>query len=592
MSFEIIVVLAVLALAVFLFVTEKLRVDLVALLVMALLLLSGIISPSQGLSGFSNAATITVGAMFVLSAGLFKTGAVSFLGDFVSRVFKSGFWIGIFSVMVVVAVLSAFINNTPVIAIFLPILLGVARETGISASKILMPISFASMFGGVCTLIGTSTNILVSSIAEKNGLRPFTMFEFAPLGLLMFLFGTIYLMAVGIRLIPDRRGSGDLVEEFALSEYLTEIVLQPDSTSVGEMIKDAPLVHDLDLTILTIHRGEAQISLPSATERLQAGDILLVRSDIEKIRALQEREGVQFKPQTKWGDVNLMSDEYRLIEAVIDPNSDLVGSTLQKSLFREKYGGTVLAIRHAGRLLREKLSDTVLSAGDLLLVEVKTGRIGNFKRSGDFIITSEMEPTEFRRNKAVFAVAIVAGVVISATLNLAPIVVTALLGAIAMILLGCLSLEEAYDAIEWKIIFLLAGVLSLGVALDQSGAAGLLSSNMIKYVGVLGPIALVSAFYLVTSILTETMSNNATAALLAPIAIATARTMDLDATPFLMAITFAASASFMTPVGYQTNTMIYGPGQYKFTDFVKVGTPLNIMFWILATIMIPLIWSF
>ncbi len=592
MSFEIIVVLAVLALAVFLFVTEKLRVDLVALLVMALLLLSGIISPSQGLSGFSNAATITVGSMFVLSAGLFKTGAVSFLGDFVSRVFKSGFWIGIFAVMVVVAVLSAFINNTPVIAIFLPILLGVARETGISASKILMPISFASMFGGVCTLIGTSTNILVSSIAEKNGLRPFTMFEFAPLGLLMFLFGTIYLMAVGIRLIPDRRGSGDLVEEFALSEYLTEIVLQPDSTSVGEMIKDAPLVHDLDLTILTIHRGEEQISLPSATERLQAGDILLVRSNIEKIRALQEREGVQFKPQTKWGDVNLMSDEYRLIEAVIDPNSDLVGSTLQKSLFREKYGGTVLAIRHAGRLLREKLSDTVLSAGDLLLVEVKTGRIGNFKRSGDFIITSEMEPTEFRRNKAVFAVAIVAGVVISATLNLAPIVVTALLGAIAMILLGCLSLEEAYDAIEWKIIFLLAGVLSLGVALDQSGAAGLLSSNMIKYVGVLGPIALVSAFYLVTSILTETMSNNATAALLAPIAIATARTMDLDATPFLMAITFAASASFMTPVGYQTNTMIYGPGQYKFTDFVKVGTPLNIMFWILATIMIPLIWSF
>jgi di/tricarboxylate transporter len=592
MSFEIIIVLAVLGLAVFLFVTEKLRVDLVALLVMGLLLVSGIISPAQGLAGFSNAATITVGAMFVLSAGLFKTGGVTFLGDFVSRIFKSGFWIGIFAVMVVVGILSAFINNTPVIAIFLPILLGVARETGISASKILMPVSFASMFGGVCTLIGTSTNILVSSIAEKNGLRPFTMFEFAPLGLLMFLFGSIYLMAVGIRLIPVRRGSGDLVEEFALSEYLTEIVLQPDSTSVNEMIKDAPLVHDLDLTILTIQRGDELISLPSATERLRAGDVLLVRSDIEKIRALQEREGVQFKPQTKWGDVNLMSDDYRLIEAVIDPNSDLVGSTLQKSLFREKYGGTVLAIRHGGRLLREKLSDTVLSAGDLLLVDVKTTRIGNFKRSGDFIITSEMEATEFRRGKAVFAVAVVCGVVISATLNLAPIVVTALLGAIAMILLGCISLEEAYDAIEWKIIFLLAGVLSLGVALDQSGAAGLLSSSMIKYVGVLGPIALVSAFYLITSLLTETMSNNATAALLAPIAIATAHSLDLNATPFLMAITFAASASFMTPVGYQTNTMIYGPGQYKFMDFVRVGTPLNVMFWILSTIMIPLIWTF
>ncbi len=592
MSLEIIIVLAVLLLAVTLFVTEKMRVDLVALLVMALLLLSGIISPAEGLAGFSNAATVTVASMFILSAGLFKTGAVSFLGGFVSRVFKSGFWVGIISVMVVVAVLSAFINNTPVIAIFLPILLGVARETGISASKILMPVSFASMFGGVCTLIGTSTNILVSSIAERNGLRAFTMFEFAPLGLIMFGVGTAYMLLFGIRLIPERRGKGDLVEEFSLNEYLTEIVVSTESTSVDKMIKDAPLVHDLDLSILKIQRGERVISLPSARDHIRANDVLLVRCDIEKIRALQEESGVQFKPESKWGDENLSNEEFRLVEAIIDPNSDLVGSTLQRSFFREKYGGTVLAIRHGGRVLHEKLSDTVLRAGDLLLLEIKVSRLGNFKRSGDFIITSEMDVSEFRRGKAFFAVAIVAGVVVAATMGIAPIVVTALLGAIALILTGCISVEEAYEAIEWKIIFLLAGVLSLGTALDASGAAGLLSSNMIAYVGVLGPIALVSAFYLVTSILTETMSNNATAALLAPIAIATAQTMGVDATPFLMAITFAASASFMTPVGYQTNTMIYGPGQYKFIDFVKVGSPLNVMFWILATILIPMIWSF
>lgn len=592
MSFEIGIVLAVLALAVFLFVTEKLRVDLVALLVMALLLLSSIITPAEGLAGFSNAATVTVASMFILSAGLFKTGAVSFLGGFVSRVFKSGFWVGIISVMVVVAILSAFINNTPVIAIFLPILLGVARETGISASKILMPVSFASMFGGVCTLIGTSTNILVSSIAERNGLRAFTMFEFAPLGLIMFAFGTAYMLMFGIRLIPERRGKGDLVEEFSLNEYLTEIVLTEESSSVDKMIKDAPLVHELDLSILKIDRGDNVINLPAARDYLRAGDVLLVRCDLEKIRALQDDAGVQFKPQNKWGDESLSSEEFRLVEAVIDPKSDLVGSTLQRSYFREKYGGTVLAIRHGGRVLHDKLSDTVLRAGDLLLLEIKVGRLGNFKRSGDFIITSEMDVSEFRRGKAFFAVAIVAGVVVAATMGIAPIVVTALLGAIALILTGCISIEEAYEAIEWKIIFLLAGVLSLGTALDASGAAGLLSSNMIAYVGVFGPIALVSAFYLVTSILTETMSNNATAALLAPIAIATAQTMDVDATPFLMAITFAASASFMTPVGYQTNTMIYGPGQYKFIDFVKVGSPLNVMFWILATIMIPMIWSF
>jgi di/tricarboxylate transporter len=592
MSFEVATVLAVLLLAVVLFVTEKLRVDLVALLVMGLLLFSGIITPSQGLAGFSNSATVTVASMFVLSAGLFKTGAVSFLGDFVSRVFKSGFWIGIVAVMLVVGILSAFINNTPVIAIFLPILLGAARETGISASKILMPVSFASMFGGVCTLIGTSTNILVSSIAEKNGLRPFRMFEFAPLGLMMFGLGTLYLVLAGIRLIPNRRRGGDLIEEFALNEYLTEIVILENSISAGCRIRDAPLVHELDISIIKIDRGDRSLTLPSADEILLVDDILIVRCDIDKIRALQEREGVQFKPQAKWGDEGLSTEDYRLIEAVIAPNSDLVGSTLEKSRFREKFGATVLAIRHRDTLLREKLSDTVLGAGDLLLIEIRRDRLGEFKRSGDFIVTSEMETTEFRRKKTIFAVGIVACVVASATLGLAPIVVSALLGAIALVLSGCISLEEAYDAIEWKIIFLLAGVLSLGTALEQSGAAALLSANMLTYVGVLGPVALVSAFYLLTSILTETMSNNATAALLAPIAIATAKTLGLDATPFLMAITFAASASFMTPVGYQTNTMIYGPGGYKFIDFVKVGTPLNIMFWVLATLLIPVFWEF
>ena len=229
MSYEIIFVFAVLLLAVFLFVTEKLSVDLVALLVMALLLVSGVITPSQGLSGFSNTATITVAAMFIISAGLFKTGAVVYLGTFVNKIFKKSFWTAILIVMIMVGVLSAFINNTPVIAIFLPILLGVAKETHISASKILMPVSFASMFGGVCTLIGTSTNILVSSIAEKQGLPPFSMFEFAPLGLVMFAVGTTYMLLVGIKMIPERRGEGDLTATFALNEYLTEIVVLPDT---------------------------------------------------------------------------------------------------------------------------------------------------------------------------------------------------------------------------------------------------------------------------------------------------------------------------------------------------------------------------
>lgn len=590
--YEMLIVLAVLVLAVTLFVTEKLRVDVVALLVMGILLLSGIITPEQGLAGFSNAATLTVGAMFVLSAGLFKTGAVSFLGEITTRVFRSGFWFGIITVMLIVGVLSAFINNTPVVAIFLPILLAAARENNISASKILIPVSFASMFGGVCTLIGTSTNILVSSIAQANGLRPFTMFEFTPLGLIFFALGTLYLLVIGIRLIPERRGGGDLMDDFAMSDYLAEIVIMEGSISAGKMIKEAPLVKDLELTILKIEREGRVIQVPSPSTKLRENDVLLVRCDLDQIRSLQEREGVQFKAQSKWGDETLSNDDYRLIEAVVLPTSDLIGSTLQRSNFRDRFGATVLAIRSKGRLLREKLSDTELSAGDVLLIEIEKTRIANLRRSGEFIITSEMETTEFRRDKALFAVGIVAAVVVGATFDLAPIVVTAILGAVGLVLVRCISIEEAYEAIDWKIIFLLAGVLSLGVALEQSGAAALISENMLKYVGGWGPIALVSAFYLLTTMLTETMSNNATAALLAPIAIATAQTLGGDPTPFLMAITFAASASFMTPVGYQTNTMIYGPGQYKFIDFIKVGTPLNVMFWIIATIFIPVIWPF
>ena len=364
MNFEMIIVFAVLALVVFLFVTEKLALIRSRMLVMALLLISGIITPAEGLSGFSNTATVTVGAMFVLSAGLFKTGAVDWLGGFVNRLFKRNFLTAIFAVMVLVGVLSAFINNTPVIAIFLPVLLGAARETKTSASKILMPVSFASMFGGVCTLIGTSTNILVSSIAEKNGLPPFSMFEFAPLGLIMFAVGTAYLLLIGIRLIPERgaREAGDLTENFDLYEYLTEIVVLPEAQSVGHTIKDAPLVRDLDIAVLEIRRGEETIHQPTADEILQADDVLLVRCDLEKIRALQKRAGIALKPQAKWGDESLTSKDYLLVEAVIAPNSALVGEHAEKSDFRENYGATVLAMRHRGRLLREKLSDTPLAA--------------------------------------------------------------------------------------------------------------------------------------------------------------------------------------------------------------------------------------
>ena len=498
MNYEIVLVFVVAVCAVILFATEKLSVDLVALLIMATLLVSGVITPEEGISGFSNKATVTVAAMFVLSAGLFKTGAVSYLGKITSNLFKKNYWLGMITVMCAVGFFSAFINNTPVVAIFIPILLGVAKETKASASKLLMPMSFASMFGGVCTLIGTSTNILVSSIAERQGQPAFSMFEIAPLGLIMFTVGMVYMLTIGVRLIPDRRSEGDLIENFNLQEYIAEIVLLKDALSVGYAIKDAPLVKDIELNIIEIHRGDEVFSLPTPDFVLKENDVLRVRCDLEKFQKIQEREGILFKPQYKWSDEDIETADTKLVEAVIAPNTEFVGKTLQNLKFRESFGASVLALRHRGKLMIEKISDTKLNAGDALLVEVKTDRFPGLQQNPSFLIISEIEQPTYRRRKLIPALVIVAGVILSATLGFAPIVVSSVIGAILLVLVGCITMEEVYQAIEWRIIFLLAGVLSLEAAMSNSGAGMLISSKIISIVGVWGPVALLSAFYLLT----------------------------------------------------------------------------------------------
>ncbi len=601
MNLQIGIVFVIILCTVVLFATEKLSVDLVALTVMATLLILGIISPTEAISGFSNQATVTVAAMFIISTALFKTGAVNYLGKVTSDVFKKNYWMGLVGMMIAVGIFSGFINNTPVVAIFIPIMLGVAKDIGASTSKLLMPLSFASMFGGVCTLLGSSTNILVSSIAKDLGQPEFSMFEFAPLGLIMFVIGTIYMLAIGIRLIPDRREEGDLIGNFQIREYITEIILLSDSESVGKAIKDAPLVHDIDLTIIQILRGDDFTAVPSPDFVLRENDVLRVRCDLEKLNEIRQREGVALTPTHKWKDSDFETGEMTLVEVVIAPNTEFQGKSLKQLSFRERFGATVLALRHRGRLLREKISDTKLDAGDALLLEVRMSRYNQLKKNQSFVVISEIDQPKYRKSKLIPALLIVLGVILSATFNVMPIVASAVVGAVLLVLIGGITMEEAYQAIEWRIIFLLAGILTLGIALEKTGGADLLSKSVFANVHGwfesnfsvwIGLVALVSVFYLMTSVLTEVMSNNATGALLAPIAIATANSLGVSPRPFLVAVMFAASASFMTPVGYQTNTLIYGPGQYRFADFLKVGTPLNIIFWITATFLIPYFWEF
>jgi di/tricarboxylate transporter len=590
MNPDMLVVLGLVVAAILLFATERYPVDLVALMLMAALLVTGIITADEGLVGFANSATVTVGAMFVLSAGLFKTGVVNLLGGWVVRLFRFRVVVALIATMILIGFLSAFMNNTPVVAIFIPIMVGVARETNRSVSKLLMPLSFAAMFGGVCTLIGTSTNLLVNTIAVRHGQEPFGMFEFAPLGLIFFAVGTAYMLLVGIRLIPDHRAE-DIVEEYGMGDYLTEIILQPNARSVGKTLDTCPLVTEVGVEILEVLRDDRRLRLPPSRTVLRAGDVLRVVANVEKIKELQERQGILLKASRKWQDEEVGGDDVVLVEAVIAPNSALIGKTLKQARFRDVYGATALAIRHRGTLMREHVGTTRLGAGDSLLIEALTIDIERLKDSGAFVFVSEVGLPRFRKRKILPAVAILVGVIATASLGIIPITASALIGTVLLVLTRCITLEEAYAAVDWKVIFLLAGALTLGFAMEKTGAAGALAMPL-NYLGPLGPLALVAALYLLTSLLTETMSNNATAVLLAPIAIAAAEGLGYSPRPFLMAIAFAASASFMTPVGYQTNTMIYGVGRYRFADFLRVGTPLNIIFWIVAVIFIPRFWPF
>ena len=588
MTLEMILVLGLTLSAVILFATEKLPVDLTAMIIMSTMLLSGMITAEDAIGGFSNPATVTVGAMFVLSAGLFKTGAVNVVGNLLAKLGKISFWLVLVVMMLLVGSLSAFINNTAAVAIFLPVALAIAKDCKVGPGRLLMPLSFASMFGGVCTLVGTSTNILVSSIAERHGLRPIGMFEPTELGLIFFGAGSLYMLLVGVRMIPNRVNGTERSPIFGSGEYQTEIVLEPEARSVGTVLSKSPLLQDLVIKGVEVFREGKRLEEPPDTLLLQAGDHLKVRCDLENFRKLKERRGIALRQRAGAAK----SEEAVLVEAVVAPGSTLDGRSLQQARFRSRYGLQALAIRHRNSVKRENLEDVRLQAGDVLLFEVEQHHLEQLREDKTFVLVSQVELPVFRKSRMLTAVAIVAGVVAAAASGYIPIVAGAIIGCILMVMTRCITLDEAYGSINWQVIFLLAGVLTLGTALEKTGAARLLGGLMVETLGALGPMALVSGIYLATSILTELMSNNATAALLAPIAIAAAESQGIDSRPLLMAITFAASASFMTPVGYQTNTLIYGPGQFRYADFLRVGTPLNIMFWLLATFLIPHYWPF
>lgn len=589
MTTDIAIVLSIIFVAVVLFIWERFSVDTVSILVMIALMAAGILTPEEGFAGFNNPATLTVGAMFVISTAVFKSGIMNNVSQILTKAGRTNFTLCLLFIMLISGALSAFINDTAVVALLMPVVIQVAKESKISPSKLLMPLSFGALLGGVCTLIGTSTNILVSGIAEKQGLPAFGMFEMAPAGICFLAAGIIYILVAGQFLLPSRKTNLDPADDFEMGKYLAEIILLSNSKSAGKTIEACPLTKDFDIEILQVIRENGVVEFPRPYTMLRAGDLLKVRCNIDRLKQLAVREGIQVKGDT----LHEATQNLALYETLVTPDSQFIDQSLAEIQFKQTYAGaSVLAIRSHGNIIHEKIAHTILKSGDILLLRSDKQAIRLLSQSKNLLILNEFEQKKTNYTKVFATLSIVFAAMTVAATGVMPIVLSAAIGIILLIILGILKPEEAYQAIEWKVIFMLAGVLSMGAALEKTGAAALLGQGIKDTLGNYGPLAVLSAFFIMTSLLTNIMSNNATAALLAPIAIVTAEGMDVSARPFLMAVAFAASMSFMSPIGYQTNTMIYGPGNYKFRDYLIVGTPLNILVWLLAMFLLPKIFPF
>lgn len=582
MGIELWLTLAVLAGAVYLFVTEKLPVEVVGLLALVCLLVFRVLTPGEALSGFSSPATITVAAMFVLSAGLQGSGALQGLGNALARIRWS--WLFALVMMLLVALVSAFVNNTAAVAVFLPIVIAASVANRRPPSKFLIPLSFAAQFGGVCTLVGTSTNLLVDSLARQSGHAGFGLFEFSRLGMVFVAVGVAYLMLVRRFLLPDL-GTPRPDETDRRGRYLVELLASEKSAAIGKRGSEVLPSDAEDVTVLEIFRGGEILPSPR-NEVVQEGDRLLVRGDWREIERVRKRLKLEFDHVAR--DLAGNPDTGRLhVEVMVAPGSHLVGQTIAGMRFGHTYRCRVHGLSRLRLSQRQPLDRIPLMVGDILLLDAPETTVAALRADPGLVVMGQRAQPRVDTRRAWLSILVLAGVIAAAGLGWLPIVAAALLGCVALVALRCLQPEEAYAAIDWRVILLLAGVLPLGIALQVSGGADWLAARTIGVFGAFGPLATLAAVYLLTAVLTEVMSNNAAAVLVVPIALATADTLGVDSKPFLVAVAFAASTSFATPVGYQTNTMVYSAGGYRFADFTRIGVPLNLIFWGLAVLLIP-----
>ena len=597
MSIDIIIVLFIILLAFVLFVSEALPMDVVAITVLSMLLITGQLTPSEGISGFSNPAVITIAILFVLSHALQKTGVLEYLVIKINQLVSRSLVIGLTVYLVCIALASALVNNTAIVAIFMPVTIRMAEKYHISPSKVLMPLSYSAILGGTLTLIGTSTNLLVNSIFVNSGpYTPLGMFEFSRYGIFLLAVGLTYVVVVAYRILPSRTVTSSLTKSYHMGGYLTELKIGDDSPLLGGTTLDRQISQNYDVTILGIQRDKKLLSTNLRETPLEKGDILLVRGSVENFFRMKEVEQVYMLTDEKLNQEELTKEENLLVECLLTNQSELMGQSLKEANFRLRFGSFVLAIRREGDILRKKIAHVILRAFDTLLVYGSREKIREMRDSGEFIVLTELERSLRKHRFWWLSILVIIGAVLLAALSLVPILKGVIIGLAILLVARVITPLEAYNSINWQIIVLIGCLIPLGIAIQSSGTAIMIGNTMVNLLQFVPEhqqaTFLLAMVYLVAMIFTEVSSNAATAIIMTPIALAASANLGLDPRPFIFAICYAASASFITPIGYQTNLMVYGPGGYKFSDYIRVGLPLSITLWVMAVILIPMLWPF
>lgn len=593
---EHLLILALVVAALALFALEVVRADLVALGVTLVLLLSGTVTAAEGFSGFSNPAVITVIAMFILSSGLIRTGVADYLAELITRL-GGGHPFGLtVVVMLTVGTMSAFMNNIGATAILLPAMFAIAKRSGYPVARLLIPLSFGSLLGGLVTLIGTPPNLLVSMALEEAGYRGFRMFDFAPTGLAVMLTGALYMAVIGRHLIPARGQSESLTQRYELADYVTEVLVPEKSPLVGKTLRQAELPRRFALSVLRLRRaGDGRPPFaPTPSTVLAAGDRLIVEGNVEPLLHAKGNSELKLYAATKFTDESLLGEGLQLAEVALAPGSSLLGRSINQGNLRRRYDVLVLALRRRGRAISQKFTSVPLEVGDVLLVQGAPEAIDDVAKSSDFLVANRLEHAARDTARAPLALAVMALAIGTAAAGVLHISVAAMLGVLLMALTGCVRVQDMYTAVEWRVIFLIACMMPLGLALDEqhTGTARWLAGHIVDWTGSAGPLVVLAALFLFTTLITEVMSNAAATVLLAPIGIAIAVGLGYEPYPFLMAIAIGASTTFLTPIGHQANVLVYGVGNYRFGDFPRVGGILNALVFVVTLLVVPLVWPF